>query len=83
VLKLKTGRVAIKLTSATKITNTAFWYYCTASWHYAHLFVRESWLLHVLCRLDSFFFGAAFQKCKTIILYQAFQNDKILRHEGV
>ena len=38
--KLKTHGVAIKLTSATKITNVAIWYYCTAS----HWFVRDSWL---------------------------------------
>jgi hypothetical protein len=30
----------IKLASATKITNVAIWYYCTAS----HWFVRDSWL---------------------------------------
>ncbi len=45
--------------------------------------MRESWLCHVHCRLNSFFFRDAFTKCKTIVFYQAFQNDKILHHEGV
>jgi hypothetical protein len=44
------------VSSATKITNAAIWYYCTAS----HSFVRESLLSHVLLltgRLDLLFFG--------------------------
>jgi hypothetical protein len=66
LFKLKTHGVAIKLTSTTKITNAAILYYCTASWYNPHLFVRESWLLHVLYRLNSFFFGDAIQNAKQI-----------------
>jgi hypothetical protein len=44
----KTHGVAIKLASATKITNVAIWYYCAAY----YWFVREGFLWHVP-RLDS------------------------------
>jgi hypothetical protein len=56
--KLKTQGVAIKLTSTTKITNAAIWQYCAAYQYNAHLFVRESWLSHVLFRLNSIFENA-------------------------
>jgi hypothetical protein len=89
---LATHRVAIKLpsitgitkvikqaahgvatvSSATKITNAAIWYYCTAS----HLFVRESWLWHVLCRLDSFFFGDTLQNTKQVFSVRLLQMTK-------
>jgi hypothetical protein len=46
--KLKTHRVAIKSSSATKITNAAIWYFCAAY----YWFVREGLLWHVP-RLDS------------------------------
>jgi hypothetical protein len=46
-------RVAMVQSSTTNVTNAAIHYYCTASLYYAHLFVRESWLWHVLLpRLD-------------------------------
>jgi hypothetical protein len=51
------------VSSATKITNDAIWYYCAAS----HGFLRESWLWHVLLptnRLDSLFSGDALQIAK-------------------
>jgi hypothetical protein len=70
------------VSSATKITNAAIWYYCAAS----HWFVRESWLWHVLLptgKLNSLFFRDALQNEKTIIFSQASANDKILHHEGV
>jgi hypothetical protein len=64
--KLKTHGVAIKLTSATKITNATIWYYCAAYWYYAYLFVRESWLSNVLSRLGLLFFGDALQNAKQL-----------------
>jgi hypothetical protein len=54
------------VSSATKITNAAIWYYCAASLYYAHLFVRGSWLWHVLSRLDSYFLGDALQNAKQL-----------------
>jgi hypothetical protein len=48
LFKLKTHRVAIKSSSATKITNAAIWYYCAAY----YWVVREGLLWHVP-RLDS------------------------------
>ncbi len=66
LFKLKTHGVAIKLTSATKNTNVAIWYYCAAYWYCAHSFVRESWLSHMFSRLDSLFFGNALQNAKQL-----------------
>ncbi len=54
------------VSGATKITNAKIWYYCTASLYYAHSFVRESWLWHVLSRLNSFFFGDTLQNAKQL-----------------
>jgi hypothetical protein len=46
--------VAMVQSSATKITNAAIYYHCATSLYYAHWFVRESWLWHVLLpRLNS------------------------------
>jgi hypothetical protein len=81
----KTHGVAIELTSTTKITNAAIWYYCAALLVLLS-FVCEGELV-ITCafyhRLNSLFFEDALQKCKTFIFYQAFQNDKILHHEKV
>jgi hypothetical protein len=66
----KTHGVAIKLTSANKIINAAIWYYYAAYQYYAHLFVRESWLSHVLFRLDSLFslfFRVALQNAEHLL----------------
>jgi hypothetical protein len=64
----KTGRVAIKLTSATKITNAAIWYYCAALLVLLS-FVCEGELV-VICvfyhRLDSLFFRGALQNAKQL-----------------
>jgi hypothetical protein len=61
--KLASHGVAIKLTSATKITNAAIRNYCAAS----HWFVRESWLCYVRLptgRLNSSFFREALHNAK-------------------
>ncbi len=58
----------VKRYSVTKITNAAICYYCATTLYYAHLFVRESWLWHVLLpRLDSYsYFGDALQNGKQL-----------------
>jgi hypothetical protein len=45
--------------SANKITNAVALYFCTASLYYSYWLLRESWLWHMLSRLDSFSFGDA------------------------
>jgi hypothetical protein len=52
------------------------WYYCASYWYYAHLFVRESWLSHVLSRLDSFFLGDASQNAKQFFSTRLPQTTK-------
>ncbi len=71
------------VSSTTKITNAAIWYYCAASLCYAHSFVRESWLWHVLSKLKSYFFGDALQNAKQFFSTGLLQMTKILHHEGV
>jgi hypothetical protein len=84
----KTHGVAIKLASATKITNAAIWYYYAALLVLLSLTWRESGLwwewrvFSTLAGLDSVFKNAL-QNEKTIIFYQDYTNDKILRHQGV
>jgi hypothetical protein len=70
-------------TRSNKIANTLALYFCAASLFYSYWIVRESWLWHALSRLDLFFFRDTFLKRKTNIFSQAFQNEKILHHEGV
>jgi hypothetical protein len=53
-------------TSANKIANPLALYFCAASLHYIYWFVREIWLWHMLCRLDSFFFGDTLQNSKQL-----------------
>jgi hypothetical protein len=50
--------------SANKIANALALYFYAASLYYSYWFVRESWLWHVLSRLDSFSFGGALQNAK-------------------
>jgi hypothetical protein len=70
-------RVAAVQSSAAKITTAAIYYYCTTSLYYAHLFVRESWLWHVLLpRLDSYFFGNALQNGKQLFFSRLPQMTK-------
>jgi hypothetical protein len=56
-------------------------------WYYSHLFVRESWLSHVLSTIDlihsSHSFLETHYKMQNNHFYQASTNDKILHHEGV
>jgi hypothetical protein len=59
----KTHGDAIKLTSATKITNAAICNYIAPHyWYYSHSFVRESWLSHVLSTIDSIHSSCSFSK---------------------
>ncbi len=63
------------VSSATKITNAAIWYYCTAS----HSFVRESLLSHVLLltgRLNLLFFGDTLQNAKQVFSVRLLQMTK-------
>jgi hypothetical protein len=64
----KTHGVAIKLTSATRTTNAAIWYYCAALL-VLHPFICKGEVV-VTCvfyhRLDSLFFGDALQNAKQI-----------------
>jgi hypothetical protein len=64
----KTHGVAIKLTSATKITNVTIWYYCAAL-SVLLSFICEGELI-VTCafyhRLDSLFFRDALQNAKQL-----------------
>jgi hypothetical protein len=53
-------------TSTNKIANALALYFCAASLYYSYWFVRESWLWHVLFRLDSFSFGDALQNAKQL-----------------
>jgi hypothetical protein len=64
------------VSSATKITNVAIWYFCATSLHYAHLFVRESWFWHVLSVLDSYFFRDALQNGKQLFSTKLLQVTK-------
>ncbi len=48
-------------TSADKIANALALYFCTASLYYSYWFARESWLWHVLSRLNSFTFGDTYK----------------------
>jgi hypothetical protein len=64
----KTHGVAVKLTSATKITNAAIWYYC-AELLVLLSFVCEGELVFTCAfyhRLDSLFFGDALQNAKQL-----------------
>jgi hypothetical protein len=56
-------------TSANKIANVLRLYFCGASLYYAHWFVRESWLWHVLLpRLDSdSYHGDALQNANQLL----------------
>jgi hypothetical protein len=54
------------VSSTTKITNAAISTYCAASLYKAHLFVRESWLWHVLSRLNLYIFEDALQNAKQL-----------------
>jgi hypothetical protein len=63
------------VSSATKITNAAIWYYCIAS----HWFVREGWLCYELLptsRLDSSFFRDALQNAKQLFSLRLPQMTK-------
>ncbi len=62
--------VAMVQSSATKINNSAIYLYCPASLYYALLFVRESWLWHVLLPwLDSYsYFRDTLQNAKQLFL---------------
>jgi hypothetical protein len=63
------------VSSATKITNVAIWYYCTAS----HSFVRESLLSqHVLLLTGGLnsVFGNALQNAKQLIFDRILQMTK-------
>jgi hypothetical protein len=53
-------------TSANEIAKALASYFCAASLYYSYWFVRESWLWHVLSRLDSFSFGDALQNAKQL-----------------
>jgi hypothetical protein len=53
-------------TSANKISNVLALYFCATSLYYIYWLVRESWLWHVLCRLNSFFFGDTLQNAKQL-----------------
>jgi hypothetical protein len=53
-------------TSANEIANALAFYFCAASLYYSYWFVRESWLWHVLSRLDSFSFGDALKNAKQL-----------------
>jgi hypothetical protein len=53
-------------TSANKIANALALYFCAASLYYSYWFMRESWLWHVLSRVDSFFFGDTSQNAKQL-----------------
>jgi hypothetical protein len=64
------------VSSYTKIINAKIWYYCTAPLYYAHSFVRESWLWHVLSRLDSCFYGDALRNAKQLFLSRILQMTK-------
>jgi hypothetical protein len=73
--KLATHEVAIKLTSATKISNAAIWYYCAAS----HWFMRESWFWLVILpngRLNSVFFRDVLQNAKQLFCFRLPQMTK-------
>jgi hypothetical protein len=63
---IQAARGVVMVSSAIKITNAEIWYNCAASLFYSHLFVRESWLWHLLSRPDSYFFGDALQNAKQI-----------------
>jgi hypothetical protein len=52
--------------------------------YYSHLFVRESWLSHVLSTIALIHSSSeTHYKIQNNYFYQAFQNDKIQHHEGV
>ncbi len=84
----KTHGVAIKLASATKITNAAIWYYFAALSVLLSLIWRESGLwcewrvFSSLAGLDSLF-GNTLQDAKQLFSNRIPQMTKILRHEGV
>ncbi len=63
-------------TSANKIANALALYCCTASLYYSYWFVRESWLWHVLSRLNSFFFGDALQNAKQLFSFRLSKMTK-------
>jgi hypothetical protein len=65
-------------TSANKIANALALYFCAASLYYSYWFVRESWLWHVLCRLDSFFFGDVLCRLDSFFFGDTLQNAKQL-----
>jgi hypothetical protein len=77
----KTHRVAIKLTSATKITNAAIWHYCAAILVLLS-FVCEGELVvtcafyHRLDSLFSLFFGDALQNAKQLFSTRLLQMTK-------
>ncbi len=88
----KTHGVAIKLASATKITNAAIWYYVLLRCIIIGITLinlEGEWV--VVWMESSIFFSCWTQlslqeritKCKTIIFYQDSTNDKILHHERV
>ncbi len=64
------------VSSATKIINVAIWYYCTASLYYAHMFVREKLLWHVISRLNSYFFKDALQNVQQLFSTRLLQMTK-------
>jgi hypothetical protein len=66
VVMMQAAHGVAMVSSASKITSATIWYYYFASLHYAHLFVRESWLWHVLSTLNSYFFGDALQNAKQL-----------------
>jgi hypothetical protein len=71
-------------TSVNKIANEVALYHCTISSYYIRLFMRKSWLWHVLLpRLISYFFGDSLQNAKQLFFCQAYFNDQILCLEGV
>jgi hypothetical protein len=53
-------------TSTNKIANALALYFCATSLYYSYWFVRESWLWHVLCRLNSFFIRYTLQNAKQL-----------------
>jgi hypothetical protein len=75
---MQTAHGVAMVSSTTKITNAAIWYYCTASLYYAPLSLKESWLWHVLSRLNSSFYGEELQNAKQSILSRLSQMTKYL-----
>jgi hypothetical protein len=53
-------------TGANKIANALALYFCAASLYYSYWFMRESWLWHVLSRLDTYSLKDALQNAKQL-----------------